>query len=70
MFTLSTELPFGRPEAPRELRAAFAELREAVTPLAAGRDPETLAEVAWSALHGAATLTRAGRFARTTTKRA
>ena len=36
MFTLSTELPFGRPEAPRELQAAFAELREAVTPLAAG----------------------------------
>ena len=26
MFTLNTELPFGRPEAPRELQAAFAEL--------------------------------------------
>jgi AcrR family transcriptional regulator len=62
MFTLNTELPFGRPEAPRELHAAFAELREAVTPLAGGRDPETLAEVAWSALHGAATLTRARRL--------
>ena len=59
MFTLNTELPFGRPEAPRELQAAFAELREAVTPLAGGRDPDTLAEVAWSALHGVATLTRA-----------
>ena len=59
MFTLSTELPFGLPEAPRELQAAFAELREAVTPLAGGRDPDTLAEVAWSALHGVATLTRA-----------
>ena len=34
MFTLSTELPFGLPEAPRELHATFAELREAVTPLA------------------------------------
>jgi AcrR family transcriptional regulator len=62
MFTLSTDLPFGRPEAPRDLHAAFAEFREAVTPLAAGRDPETLAEVAWSALHGIATLTRARRL--------
>jgi AcrR family transcriptional regulator len=62
MFTLGTELPFGRPEAPRELHAAFAELREAVTPLAGGRDPETLAEVAWSALHGIATLTRTRRL--------
>jgi AcrR family transcriptional regulator len=62
MFTLSTELPFGRPEGPRELHAAFAELKEAVTPLADGRDPETLAEIAWSALHGIATLTRTGRL--------
>ena len=30
---------------------------EAVTPLAGGRDPGTLTEVAWSALHGIATLT-------------
>ena len=62
MFTLSTELPFGLPAAPRELHAAFAELRGAVTPLADGRDPETLAEVAWSALHGVATLTRTRRL--------
>ena len=62
MFTLTTELPFGRPEAPRELQAAFAEFREAVAPLAAGRDPDTLAEVAWSALHGVATLSRAHRL--------
>jgi hypothetical protein len=32
MFTLSIELPFGRPGAPRELLAAFAELVEAVPP--------------------------------------
>ena len=62
MFTLSTELPFGQPETPRELQAAFAELAEAVTPLAGGRDPDTLTEVAWSALHGIATLTRARRL--------
>ena len=62
MFTLSTELPFGLPEAPRELHAAFAEFVAAVTPLAAERDPDTLAEVAWSALHGVAALTRARRL--------
>ncbi len=62
MFTLNTELPFGRAEAPRELQAAFAELMEAVTPLAGERDPDTLTEVAWSALHGIATLTRARRL--------
>ncbi len=62
MFTLSTELPFGQPEAPRELQAAFAELRETVAPLAGGRDPDTLTEIAWSALHGVATLTRAHRL--------
>jgi hypothetical protein len=44
------------------LQAAFAELREAVAPLAGARDPETLAEVAWSALHGVATLTRTRRL--------
>ena len=62
MFTLSTGLPFGRPEAPRELHAGFAELREAVTPLAGGRALDTLAEVAWSMLHGIATLTRGRRL--------
>lgn len=62
MFTLSTELPFARPETPRELQAAFGELVEAVAPLAGERDPDTLAEVAWSALHGVATLTRARRL--------
>jgi AcrR family transcriptional regulator len=62
MFTLNTELPFGRPEAPPELQAAFAEIREAVTLLAGGRDPDTLTEVAWSALHGVAMLTRAHRL--------
>jgi AcrR family transcriptional regulator len=62
MFTLSTGLPFGRPDTPRELRAGFGELVEAVTPLAGERDPDTLAEIAWSALHGVATLTRTHRL--------
>ena len=57
MFSLSTELPFGQPEAPRELHAAFAEFKEAVH--------HWLADVTqrpWprspGALHGIATLTR------------
>ncbi len=62
MFTLATELPFGRPEAPEPLRAAFAELLQAATPLAGDRDPETLTEVFWASVHGLATLTRAGRL--------
>jgi hypothetical protein len=62
MFTLATHLPFGRPEAPAQLHGALAELRVAVTPLADDRDPDTLTEVAWSELHGLATLTRAGRL--------
>jgi AcrR family transcriptional regulator len=63
MFTLATDLPFARPEAPAPLKAGFAEIRDAVAPLAAGRDPGTLAEVAWSALHGVVTLNQAGRLA-------
>jgi AcrR family transcriptional regulator len=60
MFTLATRLPFARPEAPAQLHGAFAELREALAPLAGDRDPDTLTEVAWSELHGLATLTRGG----------
>jgi AcrR family transcriptional regulator len=62
MFTLNTGMAFGRPETPRELQAAFGELAEAVSPLAGERDPDTLTEAAWSALHGVATLTRAHRL--------
>jgi AcrR family transcriptional regulator len=39
MFTLTVDLPFATPEAPSPLRAAFGELRLAVTPLATGEDP-------------------------------
>jgi AcrR family transcriptional regulator len=62
MFTLATDLPFGRPEAPAQLHDAFDEIRKAVEPLAGSRDPETLTEVAWSAMHGLASLARAGRL--------
>jgi AcrR family transcriptional regulator len=62
MFTLATDLPFGRPEAPVQLRDAFDEIRKTVEPLAGSRDPETLTEVAWSSMHGLASLARAGRL--------
>jgi AcrR family transcriptional regulator len=62
MFTLATDLPFGRPEAPAQLHDAFDEIRKAVEPLAGSRDPETLTEVAWSSMHGLASLARAGRL--------
>jgi Tetracyclin repressor-like, C-terminal domain len=62
MFTLATDLPFGRPEAPVQLHDAFDEIRKAVEPLAASRNPETLTEVVWSSMHGLASLARAGRL--------
>jgi AcrR family transcriptional regulator len=62
MFTLATDLPFGRPEAPGQLHDAFDEIRKAVEPLAGSRDPETLTEVVWSSLHGLASLARARRL--------
>jgi AcrR family transcriptional regulator len=62
MFTLATDLPFGRPEAPAQLHEAFDEIRKAVEPLAESLDPETLTEVVWSSMHGLASLARAGRL--------
>lgn len=56
MFTRGTRLRFGDSHAPAQLSAAFAELREAVTPVAGGRDVDTLTEVLWAALHGLITL--------------
>jgi len=62
MFTRTTTLPFGAPDTPAELTAAFAELRAAVETVAGPRDPDTLAEVVWAALHGLVTLDRTGRL--------
>jgi AcrR family transcriptional regulator len=62
MFTLATDFPFGRPEAPAQLHDAFDEIRKAAGSLAGSRDPETLAEVVWSSMHGLASLARAGRL--------
>jgi AcrR family transcriptional regulator len=62
MFTRSTTLRFAAEDTPAELTAAFEELRAAVAMVAGGRDPDTLTEVVWAALHGLVTLDRSGRL--------
>jgi AcrR family transcriptional regulator len=62
MFTLRADLTFAQPETPGPLQAGFAELRGALAPLAGERDVATFTEVVWSALHGLATLSQAGRL--------
>ena len=62
MFTLKVDLTFAQSDTPAPLHASFVELSEALAPLAGDRDVETLTEVAWSALHGLATLSQAGRL--------
>ncbi|KAA9147866.1 TetR/AcrR family transcriptional regulator [Amycolatopsis acidicola] len=59
VFARETQLPFGTPEAPEPLRAAFGEM---LAVFSAGPDSETRTEVAWSALHGLVTLNRDGRL--------
>jgi AcrR family transcriptional regulator len=63
MFTRATRLRFGgASDTPAPLSAAFVELREAVAPVAGGRDVDTLTEVLWAALHGLTTLARHDRL--------
>jgi AcrR family transcriptional regulator len=62
MFVRATSLPFAADDTPAELNAAFHELRAAVESVAGARDPDTLAEVVWAALHGLVTLDRSGRL--------
>ncbi|MBF6174594.1 TetR/AcrR family transcriptional regulator [Nocardia blacklockiae] len=61
IFGLDVDLKFG-PEAPQALRDAFGELAAVFGPFAGDDDVETFTEVAWSALHGLATLERDGRL--------
>jgi AcrR family transcriptional regulator len=56
MLTLDVGLEHAAEDTPQPLRDTFAAIREAVEPVAAGRDPELLAEVLWSAWHGLAAL--------------
>ncbi|WKX70124.1 TetR/AcrR family transcriptional regulator [Streptomyces sp. XD-27] len=64
MFVREIDVPFGTEASPAPLKAAFGEFLGALEPLAAARgdDPETLAEVVWSALHGLATLSAGHRL--------
>lgn len=62
MFTRGTTLHFAAPDTPSQLKAAFAELREAVATVAEGQDVDTLTEVVWAALHGLVALGRGGRL--------
>ncbi|QLY32899.1 TetR/AcrR family transcriptional regulator [Nocardia huaxiensis] len=61
MFLLRTELKFG-PEASQPLKDAYTELAITFAPFAPPHDVETFTEVAWSTLHGLATLDRGGRL--------
>ncbi|MEU9080306.1 TetR/AcrR family transcriptional regulator [Kitasatospora sp. NPDC004745] len=62
MFTLATDLPFGRPDSPEPLKEAFAALAGTFAEVAGERDPEVFTEVGWASLHGLVTLVRGGRL--------
>ncbi|MEU8898433.1 TetR/AcrR family transcriptional regulator [Nocardia sp. NPDC048505] len=61
MFVLKTDLNFG-PDAPQALRDAFAEIQAPFRPFYQGPELAARTEVAWSSMHGIATLDRAGRL--------
>ncbi|MCM6775746.1 WHG domain-containing protein [Nocardia sp. CDC159] len=61
MFVQKVDLKFG-PDAPPVLKDAFDELAAVFAPFAGDRDVETFTEVAWSSLHGLATLDHDGRL--------
>ncbi|MFC3961010.1 TetR/AcrR family transcriptional regulator [Nocardia jiangsuensis] len=63
MFQLDGGLAFASEDTPEPLRDAFAALLENLAEVAGdGVEPGLFTEVFWSALHGLATLTRAGRL--------
>ena len=62
MFTRATRLRFGAEDTPIQLRAGFAELREAIANVAGVRDVDTLTEVLWAGLHGLTALGRSDRL--------
>lgn len=61
MFVIKVDLHFG-PDAVQALRAGFGELMAVFAPYAGDSDPDAFTEVAWSSLHGLATLDRGGRL--------
>lgn len=63
MFQLDGGLAFASADSPEPLKAAFNALLEILEPAAGdGVAPGLFTEVFWAALHGLATLTRAGRL--------
>jgi AcrR family transcriptional regulator len=65
MFQLDNGLPFAHEDTPQPLKDAFAALLETLAEVAGdGVHPGVFTEVFWAALHGLATLTRAGRLPR------
>jgi hypothetical protein len=62
MFVLTVDVDFGTDHVPEPLIETFTEVVEAVRPLAAERDPETLAEAVWCGCHGLATLSHSKRL--------
>ncbi|MFF0423244.1 TetR/AcrR family transcriptional regulator [Streptomyces sp. NPDC004520] len=70
MFQLDGGLAFADEETPEPLKDAFAALLETLGEVAGGGvQPGLFTEVFWAALHGLATLTRAGRLPREDTER-
>ncbi len=63
MFQLDGGLAFAQADTPEPLKDAFAALLENLAAVVgSGVDPALFTEVFWAALHGLATLTRAGRL--------
>ncbi|MDQ1019268.1 TetR/AcrR family transcriptional regulator [Streptomyces afghaniensis] len=63
LFQLDGGLPYAQEDTPEPLKDAFAALLETLGEVAGdGVDPGLFTEVFWAALHGLATLTRAGRL--------
>lgn len=56
MFGMPTDLEFASKDTPEPLRAGFVVIRDALAGATGSRDLETRTEIAWSALHGLATL--------------
>ncbi|SEE98282.1 TetR/AcrR family transcriptional regulator [Streptomyces sp. Ag109_O5-10] len=65
LFQLDGGLPYAQEDTPEPLKDAFAALMESLGEVAGdGVHPGLFTEVFWAALHGLATLTRAGRLPR------
>ena len=70
MFQLDGGLAFAHKDTPEPLKDAFATLLESLAEVAGdGVHPALFTEVFWAALHGLATLTRAGRLPPADTER-